>query len=622
MEDPKTTEQEARRDQELAKDLKQIYSDTEGQLPDFTRLDGKPGSRFRSALFGAIVGIAVMGAAAWAGIFFFSRTSGFTGDAVELSVATDGDFTAGAEADVIVRYRNGERVPLARADIGLKAPEGFEILGSEPATAEDGSWAVGSIAPGAEGEVRVHGYVRRELDAAMTFEARLDYKPADFNSDFQKTASHTVVVSGSVLTLDGAGPEQMTPGDDIAFVFTYENTSDADLEKVRVVADPPEGFIFGSAEPQTDPDVALQWSFDKIEAHAKGTITVHGTFAATSRGPKALHARMGFADDAGGVIAIATADAKTEVLKSNLDLSLIVNGSEKPAAASFGDTLFFSVRYENGGDVPLKDVAISADLPSEPAGPSIIDWVSLKDDLDGTLTGTTIVWTKKELPSLAALAPGDKGEIGFSVQLIRKPLADAKSSKYVVHAVASAKIGKVGSISGSREVHTAPSDVALLSDAAFKAYGRYFTEDGTPLGSGPLPPQVGQKTTYRMFWTVQNSLHELTNLSVTTVLPQGVKWTGIERPVEAGALTFDETGRKATWRLNRLPTSVPSVTISFDVELTPEFEDIGKILDLTGDNRFEAFDKDVESVILKTEPPIGTDLVGDQSAAGKGVVKE
>ena len=616
MEDPKKTQED------LAKDLQRIYSDDEGQLPDFTRLEGKPGSRLRSALFGALVAGLVMAAAVWAGVFFFSRTSGFTGDKVQVTIESVDGLTAGSQADVTLRYRNGERVPLAQASLALKAPDGFQITGSDPAATDKGDWPIGAIAPGGTGQVTVHGYVRKEIGTAMTFEATLDYKPADFNSDFQKVSSHTVVVKDSVLTLSATGSDQIAPGDESAYIFQYENRSDQALDDVRLVATPPDGFIFASSDPAADPDVAMRWTYPKIEAHAKGTVSVKGTFSATSRGPKTMAGRMGFVDENDAVVSLADATTTTDVLKSNLDLSLIVNGSDTPTPASFGDTLFFAIRYENAGDVPLKDVTIAAKLPSEPAGPSILDWVALKDDLGGKRVDSTITWTKKELPALALLAPGDKGEIDFSVPLTRAPFAAAKTSDYVTHAVASAVIGKVGTISGSREVDTAPFDVHLLSDTSFATSARYFDATGTPIGSGPLPPQVGQKTVYRIFWTIRNSLHELTNLSLSTVLPQGVKWTGVQQQVDAGTLTFDDTGRQATWRLNRMPTSVRSLTVSFDVELTPASEDIGKILDLTGDNRLEAFDKDVNAVILKTVPPVGTDLPDDQNAAGKGVVKE
>ncbi|MEK7545996.1 MAG: hypothetical protein AAB554_02865 [Patescibacteria group bacterium] len=609
-----------KRAEDIGKDLKSIYSDQEGKLPDFTRLDGKPGNRLISAVFGTLAALAVLGGATWGGLLFFSRTSGFTGESVDIVVETSEGFAAGAESDVVIRYRNHERIPLARAQIEFRAPKGFEIVGSEPASAEAGAWSVGSVAPGAEGSITVRGYVREQLDAALTFEAKLNYRPADFNADFQKVASHTVVVTGSVLALKGTGPEQMTPGDEIAFVYEYENGSGSALENVRLVVDPLEGFIFSSSEPKADADVAMRWTIPRIEPKSKGTVTVKGTFSAASRGPKALQARMGFVDDA-GIVTIAKADATTDVLKSNLDLDLIVNGSDKPPVASFGDQLFFTIRYENAGDVSLKDVSLIAELPSDPGG-AVLDWVSLKDDLAGVRKDSTIVWTKKEIPALVSLAPGDKGEINFSVQIIRKPLSQGDKADYVVHAAASAKIAKAGNVSGARQVDAVPMDIRLLSNASFNAYGRYYSSDGVPLGSGPLPPKVGEKTVYRVHWIIKNDLHELTNLSATTLLPQGVKWTGVEREVAAGGLDFDDSGRKVTWRLNRMPTTVPEILVSFEVELTPEAEDIGEIMDLTGDSRFEALDKDVNAVILKTNPPIGTDLIGDEDAAGKGVVTD
>lgn len=607
--------------QDLEQELKQIYSDPDGAMPDFTRLEGKPGSRLRSAIILSVLALLVIAGATWAGLFLFSRTSGFSGDGVGLTVQTDGSFTSGSEEEVVVHYQNNERIPLARANIVLKLPEGFAVTETDLPSTEKNTWAIGSIAPGGEGEVRIRGYVKRELEAALTFQAELNYKPADFNAEFQKVSSHTVVVKDAALTLSATGTPEMTPGDEIAYVFEYENRSDRPLENVRLQVDPLDGFIFETSKPKNDEGVALQWTFPSIEAGAKASVTVRGTFSATSRGQKTMQARAGFAENA-GMIEIARANTSTNVLKSNLDLALLVNGSDKPPIVSFGDTLYFSVRYENAGDVALKDVTVSTALPSEPAGKTLLDWVSLKDDLGGKRVGSTISWTKKELSALALLSPGDKGEIAFSVQLIRKPFTDVTSSVYAIHAVGSAMIGKAGKVSGSRQVDTAPFDIRLQSDTSFQAYGRYFTEDGTPIGSGPLPPKAGEKTIYRVTWVVQNSLHELTDLTATTLLPQGSKWTGQERLVEAGSLSFDETGRKATWRLNRLPTSVKSVSISFDVELTPEAEDAGKIIDITGDNRLEAFDKDVGTVILKTAPGIGTDLLGDESAAGKGVVRE
>lgn len=605
--------------EELEAELAKIYTDGDGQLPDFTRLDGKPSSRLKSFLIGAALSVAAIAAVAWGGFFFFSRTSGFSGENVEIRMDSGEGLTAGEEAELVVRYANKERIPLAAAALAVEAPDGFEIASSEPPPDGRGEWPIGALAPGGEGEIRLKGLVRRELGATLTFRAKLRYKPADFNAEFEKIASHTAVVKTSSIALKGSGPEEMTPGDPIELAYEYENLTDRKLEALRFTIDPLDGFIFASAEPAADADVKGRWTIPSLEPKAKGTIKVRGTFTAASRGPKQLHARMGQTrgDD---FYVYAEADAGTNVLKSDLAVALVANGSNQPIDASFGDTLYFTLNYENAGDVALRDVTISAALPSDPAGVELIDWVTLKDELEGKRTGSTVAWNKAQVEGLAQLKPGDKGAISFSVQLAKKP-AGATAGSFTVNARASAKIAKTAK-AAEREIATDPLPIRLLSDASFKTFARYFNDEGVPLGSGPLPPKVGEKTVYRIEWVVQNSLHELSDLSVSTVLPQGVKWTGTERQIDAGALTFDETGRKATWRLNKLPTSVQTVTIGFDVELTPAFEDIGKIVDLTGESRFEALDKVTNSVILKTASPVGTDLSGDEFASGKGVVKE
>ena len=94
--------------QELTQELEKIYADPEGKLPDFTRLDGKPGSRLKSAVVGVLASLAVVAAVSWAGIFFFSRTAGFTGEGVEVRIESAERLPAGDESEIVVRWKNAE----------------------------------------------------------------------------------------------------------------------------------------------------------------------------------------------------------------------------------------------------------------------------------------------------------------------------------------------------------------------------------------------------------------------------------------------------------------------------------------------------------------------------------
>ncbi len=611
--------------EELHKELEKIYTDGEGQLPDFTRLDGKPSGRLKPLLIGLLSFFAFLAVVTWAGFFLFLKPSGFTGEGVEVTMtsssASSTAIMAGGDATVVVAYANREDSPLASGVLSVEMPEGFVLVSSEPAAAEDGTWAIGSVAAGGSGHVILHGWARQAPESTLTFQAKLAYRPSDFNSQFQRTSSHTTAVEGSVLTHSASTTDEMTPGDEIELVYAYENTSDRKFDDLRFVIDAPDTFIISDTVPKTDETYADRWSIASLEPKAKGEIKVKGTFSTSARGPQSVPGRIGFVSD-DALLAAAATTANTTVKKSDLAMDLIINGSDKAPAVSFADTLHLTLVYKNTGDVALQDVSVSIQLPSEPAGIDLIDWVTLKDDLAGVRKGAVLTWTKEQIPELAELKPDAGGEIDVSVQLVKQPVAGAKSSRYAVNAQAVAQIGKAGKTVLNRVVAGTPVAILLNSDASFRAMARYYDESGAPLGSGPMPPRAGEKTVYRVVWTVANTLHELSNLSVSTVLPEGVKWTGNQQPIEAGELKFDETGRRAEWRLNRLPTSVKTLTVAFDVEASPTSSDIGSIMDLTGDMRFEALDKETQNVILKSAMPLGTDLLGDQHASGKGVVVE
>jgi uncharacterized repeat protein (TIGR01451 family) len=606
--------------QDLDQELQHIYADPEGKMPDFSQLEGKRRNRILTTIGWILFFLIALAGVSWAGFFFFLRPSTFTGDKVTVNINAPESLTSGGDAEFTIIYRNDERVPVASAVISMDLPKEFVLVSADPVADQSGQWPIGSLTPNQEGRIDLKGWIRKEPGATLTTHATLTYKPADFNSSFQKVVSRTMPIADSVMKVSGQGPDDLVPGDKAEFSYGLENTSTKTLDGLEFRLDPLADFVYDSATPTPTVDNQSLWTVPTLAPGAKTSVVVSGTFSSDARGPESLHGRVGFADG-DNFVTIAEADASTSVQKSDLSVGLIVNGSNQAPSVSLGDTLHFTLNWKNAGDVHLKDVTISAELPSSPAGIELVDWPSLKDDLGGTRQGPAVIWTSKQIPDLVDLAPDAAGSLDFSVQLVNQVPANAANGDLEIDALCRVEIAKAGKTVG-REIVGSPLAIKLNSDTIFKAAGRYFDETGVPLGSGPLPPKVGQLTTYRVFWTVTNSLHELSNLTVTTLLPQGVKWSGTPRQVDAGDLSFDDTGRIATWRLNRLPISIKQVVVSFDVQVTPAAADAGNIMDITGDSKFEALDKATNSVILKTERPIGTDLIGDDTAAGKGVVME
>jgi len=124
----------------------------------------------------------------------------------------------------------------------------------------------------------------------------------------------------------------------------------------------------------------------------------------------------------------------------------------------------------------------------------------------------------------------------------------------------------------------------------------YFNDDNLPVGSGPLPPMVGQTTSFKVYWTVTNNLHELTDARAVFILPAGVIWDG-RHNTNVGNLYYDEVSRQVIWEIGRLPISVYRADAEFSISITPSESDRNKLLVLSPGSMISAMDRETMDVI-------------------------
>jgi len=192
-------------------------------------------------------------------------------------------------------------------------------------------------------------------------------------------------------------------------------------------------------------------------------------------------------------------------------LNLILNDSSNDQALNFGSDLNYSLHYSNKGTKAYQDVVIMAILEGE-----VLDFDSLVIGQNGERSANSIVWSKNELPALREIKAGTEGEINFNIKVkdfnsnfLGKNLELSAHAQYSVG-------GK--EISGAENISNKIIN-KINSDLNLKEELRYFNDDNYPVGSGPLPPEVNQKTEFRVYWTIENNLHELRELKAPCNLP-------------------------------------------------------------------------------------------------------
>ena len=602
----------------IEKELHDIYSELGDEGRDMTTLEQAPNSTAKKILVGLTVFFAVLAAISWTGFFVFSPgRDKFSGEAVALEIDGPAEPKSGEMVTYRVKYKNGQRIPLGTASLALRLPKEFAVSEALPAP-DNAEWKLGSLAPGKEGMISLRGIFTAPLKTQLDLQAILTYRPADFNSEFQKVTTRPIIINDSVFNLTVTAPQKALPGDMVALEVGYENAGTAEAKNLVVRMTYPQGFIPDSSVPKADDDGIVAWSLAKLAAGAKGKISIIGTFASQAKGE--LDAKAEVLLKNGGELALQkSAIAPTTVIGGELITALILNGKTEDQSADFGDTLRYALTYHNSGDVLLEDVTLSLVFETDPAA-KVLLWNSLKDPENGLHEGSALTWSKRQISALGSLKPGQEGSIDIEIPILKTPLPGTEQSLYKVSAWIESAVGRADGVAVQRVTKSQPVAAKIETDAALAAEAHYYGDDGFPVGSGPMPPKAGETTAYRVTWKISNSFHELTDLKIGAALSPNLVWSGWSS-VDAGTLRFDAGAGRMVWILNRMPTSVKSLTVRFDVSFTPGDDQRGKIATLLDATTFEAIDKVAGSPMLMSAPPLTTELEGDSAAAGKGKIE-
>jgi hypothetical protein len=394
----------------------------------------------------------------------------------------------------------------------------------------------------------------------------------------------------------------------------------------------PENFVFDSAKPETEENDNTRWLIPSLENDKENEIELTGAFVGDVSGQREFKARIGFFLDNKFYFQSETT-FPVEILKSDALLTLLVNGKNQDQNLNFGDMLNCSIVYKNNSQVEMNDVEIKAIFQTTSKNNTgLLDWQSLIDEKNGVVVGNqispdiregNITWTKRQIVDLASLSSGKEGTINFQIKIKNYELVKNWQLKnFEVQAYVEMKIGKLGSSATEPKIIKSNTIVFKLnSDTAFLAFARYFNDDDIAVGYGPVPPKVGETTAYRIFWRVTNSLHEIKNLKIKTVLPENVRWSE-KYQIEAGNINYNPATREVTWTLNRLPNNVLENEVNFEITVLPKSEDKGKLLKLTNETSFEAIDAETGGTITLSSPELTSNLDGDPQVEGKGIVIE
>lgn len=583
-----------------------------------TRLDRVQRRRIRPVWW-FVGGTALLAIAAVVGFFVFGGKQ-FSGDNVNLTVTTNTEAASGDVITLTVDYANNEPVSLGNASLVLQFPDGFTVreTSADPQNSAGNSWDLATLSSGESGTLTITGQLDGEVGTQKVFSGKLVYKPSDFNATFETDSSITVTITESIIILKLDGPTRVAPDTTTSFTLKYTSTSEGVLENLTIQPEWPSSFMPDTIEPSLNENNV--WSIPRLTKSEGGSVTFSGKFT----GEVGDSVQLSF------IVSRTTTDGFSEkqleykplilLVSGQLSLTMSINGSDENKPVEHGTTMTYELAYKNNTEFELTDVSFSLSFDE-----AILSYDELTTEPGSHRDGTAITWNKDTYASLASLKPDAEGTLKLTVP-IRKNLT-IDTDKDVNFSIIATATGSVGGVTdGNGLTITVPpitKETKVSSLLSVSAEARYYADDGTTLGSGPLPPKAGTATSYRVFVTLQNNTNDVNTVTVTTKLPDNVEWKA-SSTVSAGTITYNDSTRTVTWSINQIPSGsgyyTPTLTAQFTLAITPTSGDVGSSPSLTGEFTAKGTDAYTEATRTATAPKLSTALTEDSTASGKGTV--
>ena len=525
----------------------------------------------------------VLGVAALAvvvvGVWFSWRVfRSFNANDMALDIFGQERVVSGEEINYIVRYKNNSRTAVNNANLIFSFPLSSSADETSGATERGGEGVIvknlGVLVAGQEGQAEFKIRVLGDKGSQQKFMAKLTYRPANVNADFSNTKEFTSTIISVPLVLSFILPERVVAGQTVNFSLRYLNTSDTAFSEAAIKIDYPEGFVFDSALPSPSSlgggSLAVNnnlWLLPEIGSREEGNIVIKGVVAGKEDETKIFKAQIGTQKDSGEFLVYSQALASPRLTASPLVVEQSLVGA--PGNNVFpGQELTYRIAYRNTTDTPIGPVFITAKIDSR-----AVDWASVRA-VNGFFSSSDnlITWNGASLPALESLAGQAEGEVEFSLRVRNfLPINSFADKNFTI--LTSAKIDSFNvplSLSGTQL--SGQSQFIAKVNSGFVLNVKGYYNDRAITNSGPLPPRVGQKTTYTIYWSLLNSTNDVSEAAVEAYLPSYVSWEGRVLPGDE-KIKYDPASGKVVWEVGSLSAGVGVLSlvrqVAFQVGFTP-----------------------------------------------------
>lgn len=530
--------------------------------------------------------------AALSAAYLFFGGNRISGDNINFNLA--GGATVGGSETYSFQagITNQNDVGIESAVLVVKYPSGTRTVSEPYKNIYEERIEVGVLGAGEVKNLPIQVSIFGKENEEKQIEATFEYRIANSDGTFYKVAEPLRFrITSSPLTLQVSSIGKVAAGQPVEIILTAKSNSPKPLKDVLVSASYPNGFSFKQSDPKPIYNQNT-WKIDELQPEQSVKIKINGTITGLTEEKFAVNFSAGAAEtDNQYIVGSILAEARTEFTIESPFIAVditIDSDSDRSVVLEEGRNSGVEVNIKNTLDESVYDMVVEV-VPSGNAlkADSIESQRGYYDSNEGVVR-----WDVANNPNFGQVLPGATRSLNFTIL----PNENKTTSSFDITVNVYAR--RVAEQSAQEQlIGTVTAEAKYSSAADLNNQANHMT--------GPVPPRVGQTTTYLVTLVAEAGGNDLTNTTINTSLPTYVQW--LNDYSGPGTLDYNPVSKQIEWKAGDIKANTRKELV-FSVSILPSVSQVGMVPVLVNRQTLRAIDRFTNTPLIADADQVDTEL--------------
>jgi hypothetical protein len=505
----------------------------------------------------------------------------FGNENIGLTISGPSAIGGGEELALQVTVSNQNSVPIESATLIMNYPIGTRSVTENTEELFEDRIPINIVESGEVQNIPIRVALFGEEGSQKEISATIEYRVEGSNGTFYKDAPALPIrITSTPLVLRVENFEKVAAGQMIEMKVIAQSNSSNPLTNVLIQAEYPNSFDFEESFP---PAVFGDnvWRIDELLPEEAQEITIRGVVRGLTEETFRVNFNAGPADIDNQ---FRTSSRLTETFadftieRPFIDVNVAINGStDDEVVISSGQQSRVRVDLRNTLDETVYDLVVEV----VPGGNALREDSIRSDTGFYDSNSGTVRWEVANNASFAQVFPGDNRTLAFDIE----PPSNLSTASFDLLVNVYAR--RIAETSAQEQLIGTNRAVAKFSSEVF--VGGQVNFGSVPFNdTGPIPPRVGQTTTYTVTLVAEAGVNDLSDTFVTTSLPLYVTW--LDNYQGGGEVIYNNVSKQLEWRPGDIDARQRK-ELSFQVSLTPSVSQVNSVPTLLNSQQLRASDR-------------------------------